>query len=148
KHLECWVKRGGKEYNIAFREGRVSSQLAVVGDVGRNNTGTRLRFWPDPQFFESASFSLPRLRYVLRAKAVLCPGLRVILKVEGGDTEEWLFTGGVGEYLQQSLGEGQWLPQEMFCGAVNGEQEAAEWALVWRVDDGPRVEESYVNLIP
>src|SRR5690606_24828349 len=99
KHLECWVKRGGKEYKIAFRDGRVTSRLEVVGAVGRNTTGPRVRFWPDPQFFESPNFSLSKLRYVLRAKAVLCPGLRVTLDVEGGEKEEWFFTGGVNEYL-------------------------------------------------
>jgi topoisomerase IV subunit B len=86
---------------------------------------------------------------VLRAKAVLCPGLRVTLKVEqSGEKDEWFYTGGVNEYLLSELGKGEWLPPEMFSGSVEGEQEAAEWAVVWRVDDGPRIEESYVNLIP
>src|SRR5690606_24927130 len=67
KRLECWVKRGGKEHHISFKDGKVRSKLQVVGQVGRNNTGTRLRFWPDPQFFESANFSVPRLKHVLRA---------------------------------------------------------------------------------
>jgi topoisomerase-4 subunit B len=149
KNLECWVKRGGKEYNISFRDGKARSKLEVVGDVGRNNTGTTVRFWPDPQFFESVSFSTPRLKHVLRAKAVLCPGLRVTLQVEQtGEKEEWFYTGGVNEYLREALGEGEWLPQELFSGSIEGEQEAAEWAVAWRVDEGARVEESYVNLIP
>lgn len=149
KNLECWVKRGGKEYNISFKDGKVRSKLTVVGDVGKNNTGTTVRFWPDPQFFETVSFSVPRLKHVLRAKAVLCPGLRVTLHVEAGnEREEWLYTGGVNEYLREALGQGEWLPPEMFCGSVTGEQEAAEWAVAWRIDEGARVEESYVNLIP
>jgi topoisomerase-4 subunit B len=53
KHLECWVRRGGKEYNIAFKDGRLSSKLEVVGTVGARNTGTTVRFWPDPKFFDS-----------------------------------------------------------------------------------------------
>ncbi|HKS54985.1 MAG TPA: DNA topoisomerase IV subunit B [Steroidobacteraceae bacterium] len=149
KNLECWVKRGGKEYNISFKDGKAKSKLEVVGDVGKNNTGTTVRFWPDPQFFESVSFSVPKLKHVLRAKAVLCPGLRVTLKVEqSGEKDEWFYTGGVNEYLKEALGQGEWLPPEMFSGTVEGEQEAAEWAVVWRVDDGARIEESYVNLIP
>jgi len=149
QNLECWVKRGGKEYNISFKDGKVRSKLTVVGDVGKNNTGTTVRFWPDPQFFEAVSFSVPRLKHVLRAKAVLCPGLRVTLHVEQGDErEEWFYTGGVNEYLREALGQGEWLPPEMFCGSVTGEQEGAEWAVAWRIDDGARVEESYVNLIP
>ena len=149
KNLECWVKRGGKEYNISFKDGKARSKLEVVDDVGKNNTGTTVRFWPDPQFFESVNFSMPKLKHMLRAKAVLCPGLRVTLKIEqSGEKDEWFYTGGVNEYLRESLGAGEWLPPEMFTGSVQGEQEAAEWAVCWRVDDGARVEESYVNLIP
>ena len=148
KNLECWIKRGGKEYNISFREGKVKSKLSVVGDVGKNNTGTRVRFWPDAVFFEAPTFSVPKLKHVLKAKAVLCPGLRVTLDVEGGEKEEWQYTGGVNEYLLESLGQGEWLPQELFTGSIEGEQEGADWAVAWRVDEGPRLEESYVNLIP
>lgn len=149
KNLECWVKRGGKEYNIAFKDGKVRSKLQVVNEVGKSNTGTTVRFWPDPQFFETVAFSLPKLKHVLRAKAVLCPGLRVTLTLEqSGEKEEWFYTGGVNEYLREALGEGEWLPPEMFAGSIKGEQEAAEWAVAWRIDDGARVEESYVNLIP
>ncbi|NLG75950.1 MAG: type IIA DNA topoisomerase subunit B, partial [Xanthomonadaceae bacterium] len=116
---------------------------------GKSNTGTTVRFWPDPQFFESVNFSLPKLKHVLRAKAVLCPGLRVTLTVEQTrEKEEWLYTGGLNEYLREALGKGEWLPAELFSGSTEGEQEAAEWAIAWRVDDGPKVEESYVNLIP
>jgi topoisomerase-4 subunit B len=149
KNLECWVKRGGKEYNISFKDGKAKSKLEAVGEVGKNNTGTTVRFWPDPQFFETVAISVPKLKHVLRAKAVLCPGLRVTLKVEqSGEKDEWFYTGGVNEYLLSELGKGEWLPQEMFSGNIEGEQEAAEWAVVWRIDDGPRIEESYVNLIP
>jgi topoisomerase-4 subunit B len=149
KNLECWVKRGGKEYNISFRDGKARSRLEVVDEVGKANTGTRVRFWPDPQFFETAAFSVPKLKHVLRAKAVLCPGLRMTLKVEQtGEKEEWLYTGGVNEYLREALGSGEWIPQELFTGSIEGEQEAAEWALAWRLDEGERLEESYVNLIP
>ena len=148
KNLECWIKRGGKEYNISFSNGKVKSKLSTVGDVGKNNTGTRVRFWPDASFFETPSFSIPKLKHTLKAKAVLCPGLRVTLEVEGGEREEWYYTGGLNEYLLESLGQGEWLPQELFSGSIEGEQEAAEWAIAWRVDEGARIEESYVNLIP
>jgi topoisomerase IV subunit B len=149
KNLECWIKRGGKEYNISFKEGKVRSKLQVVGDVGKNNTGTRVRFWPDAQFFEAPAFSVPKLKHVLRAKAVLCPGLRITFRVDGTDEkDEWFYTGGVSEYLREALGQGEWLPTELLTGSIEGEQEAAEWALAWRVDEGAKVEESYVNLIP
>jgi topoisomerase-4 subunit B len=149
KHLECWVRRGGKEYNISFKGGRAHTKLEVVGEVGKANTGTTVRFWPDPQYFEMPTFSLPKLKHLLRAKAVLCPGLKVCLKIEQtGEQEEWLYTGGVNQYLLESLGKGEWLPQEPFSGSIQGQQETAEWSLAWRIDDGERVEESYVNLIP
>ena len=149
KNLECWIKRGGKEYNIAFKDGKVRSKLDVVGEVGKNNTGTKVRFWPDPQFFETPTFSVPKLKHVLRAKAVLCPGLRITFKVEGTDEkDEWFYTGGLNEYLREALGQGEWLPPELFVGSIEGEQEAADWAIAWRIDEGAKVEESYVNLIP
>jgi topoisomerase-4 subunit B len=149
KNLECWIKRGGKEYNISFKNGKVSTKLEVVGDVGKNNTGTKVRFWPDPQYFETPTFHVAKLKHVLRAKAVLCPGLRITFRVDGtDDQEEWLYTGGLSEYLREALGQGEWLPPELFTGSIEGEQEAAEWAVAWRIDDGAKVEESYVNLIP
>jgi topoisomerase-4 subunit B len=149
KNLECWVRRGGKEYNISFKEGRAVSKLQVVGQVGTAHTGTTIRFWPDPKYFDSTNFSLPRLKHVLRAKAVLCPGLRVRLKVEqSGEQDEWLYTGGVNEYLIEALGAGEWLPAPPFAGSIQGQLEAAEWSVTWRTDGEARVEESYVNLIP
>jgi topoisomerase-4 subunit B len=149
KHLECWVKRGGKEYNISFKDGKVRTKLEVVDTVAKNNTGTTVRFWPDPQYFETATFSLPKLKHVLKAKAVLCPGLHVTLTIEQtGEKEEWQYSGGLNEYLRESMGDGEWLPPELFTGSITGDQESADWAAAWRNDDGPRFEESYVNLIP
>ena len=148
-HLECWVRRGGKEYNIGFRNGKVTSKLEVVGEVGRNNTGTTVRFWPDASYFDSAEFSIPKLKHVLKAKAVLCPGLRVRLTVERtGEKDEWLYTGGVAQYLREALDGGSWLPDELYTGSIEGDQEGADWAVAWRLDGGSKIEESYVNLIP
>jgi topoisomerase-4 subunit B len=149
KHLECWVRRGGKEYNISFKGGRVHSKLEVVGDVGKANTGTTVRFWPDPAYFDTAEISLPKLKHVLKAKAVLCPGLEVRLAVEKtGEKETWQYSGGLEQYLRESLESGEWLPDEPFTGSIEGEQEGVDWAVVWRTDGGARIEESYVNLIP
>jgi topoisomerase-4 subunit B len=148
-HLECWVRRGGKEYNIAFKNGHVHSKLEVVGEVGRSNTGTTVRFWPDPGYFDSPEVALARLRHVLKAKAVLCPGLEMRLEVEkSGEKDSWQYAGGLEQYLRESLESAEWLPDEPFTGAIEGEQEGVDWAVVWRVDGGTRLEESYVNLIP
>jgi topoisomerase-4 subunit B len=149
KNLECWVRRGGKEYNISFKDGRVKSKLEEVGTVGARNTGTTLRFWPDPQFFDSEKFSVPKLKHTLRAKAVLCPGLRVKLKNElSGEKDEWLYTGGVAQYLIEQLKDCEWMPQEPFSGEFKSEREAAEWGFVWLLEGEQPVTESYVNLIP
>ena len=151
-HLEVWVRRGGCEYNMAFRGGDKVSDLEPVGDVGRRNTGTVLRFWPDPAFFDTPSFSAPRLRFLLRAKAVLCPGLRTaFVREESGEREEWCFEDGLGEYLLSALPGADLLPAKPFAGSLEGNTEGADWAVAWALPGGdePRpVAESYVNLIP
>ena len=149
KHLEVWVRRGGKEYNMAFAGGETASGLEEIGTVGKQNTGTTLRFWPDPKYFDSPKISLPRLKHVLRAKAVLCPGLEVRLKDEAsGEKLEWCYADGLLDYLSGELGDHARLPEEPFVGNLEGNAEAAEWALVWLPEGGNPVTESYVNLIP
>ncbi|MGB0712797.1 MAG: ATP-binding protein, partial [Gammaproteobacteria bacterium] len=149
QHLEVWVKREGKEYNIAFADGHKVSDLEVVGEVGKRNTGTRVKFWPDPKYFDSPRISLPRLRHVLRAKAVLCPGLEVTLKDEAsGDTDSWHYEDGLKDYLIEACGDAPRLPDEPFTGVMSAEAEAADWAVLWLPEGGEPVQESYVNLIP
>ncbi len=149
KKLEVWVRRDGKEYNIAFKDGRKVSDLAVVGEVGKRNTGTTVRFWPDPHFFDSSKFSVPRLKHVLRAKAVLCPGLRIRFNDEtSGEQYEWYYEDGLRDYLVDELQEAVTLPEEPFLGSMAGTTEAVDWALVWLPEGGETVAESYVNLVP
>ncbi len=149
KHLEVWVRRNGREYNMAFANGAPISQLEEVGSVGRNNTGTRLRFWPDAGFFDSPRFSVRQLKHVLRAKAVLCSGLRVRFHDENsGDKEEWCFQDGLRDYLGEALAGQEMLPEEPFVGRMSSEHEAAEWAVAWQPQSGELLTESYVNLIP
>ncbi len=149
KLLECRVRRDGKEYFISFTDGRLKSKLKVIGEVGKNNRGTSVRFWPDAKYFESANFSIPKLKHVLRAKAVLCAGLHISFANEAtGEKDEWQYEGGLSQYLLDSLDNGEWLPPELFTGKVEGQLETAEWAVAWRTDGEQRIEESYVNLIP
>jgi len=148
-HLEVWVKRNGQEYNIAFADGHKVSDLETVGKVGRNNTGTRLRFWPNAQYFDSPRFSVRQLRHVLRAKAVLCPGLRVrFLDENTGEQTEWHYEDGLRDYLRDALQGVEMLPAEAFVGDMSGNTEAAAWAVVWLPEEGEPIAESYVNLIP
>ncbi len=149
RSLQVWVRRGGKEYNLAFKGGSKVSDLKVVGDVGKRNTGTTIRFWPDDQYFDSANFSVPQLKHVLRAKAVLCPGLLIRFHGEkGNDREEWYYEDGLKDYLTDALRGFEVLPDEPFLGSMQGEKEAADWAVQWLPEDGEPVTESYVNLIP
>jgi len=149
KHLEVWVRRGGKEYNIAFANGKKTSKLEVVGKVGKANTGTTVRFWPDAKFFDSSKISISRLKHLLRAKAVLCPGLRIRFHDEKSkEKTEWLFKEGLDFYLSSELQGLEMLPAEPFSGTLQGNQETAEWAVAWLPQGGEAVAESYVNLIP
>jgi topoisomerase-4 subunit B len=147
--LECRVRRDGNEYAIGFRDGKAVAKLAVVGSVKKSLTGTTVHFWPDPKFFDSATFSVPRLRHMLRAKAVLCPGLRMRLVQEAtGESEEWFYTGNLSDYLVEQLGVTPRLPDEPFAGSLKGGSEVAEWSFCWAPDAEAQVAESYVNLIP
>ena len=82
KQLDVRVRREGKEYTISFKSGKKKKKLEQTGKVGKKNSGTTLRFWPDPKYFDSEKFSVPKLKHILRAKAVLCPGLKVKFYVE------------------------------------------------------------------
>jgi topoisomerase-4 subunit B len=153
KHLEVWVRRDGNEYNMAFANGERKSALEIVGSVAKRSTGTTVKFWPDEKFFDSPKISLTRLRHLLRAKAVLAPGLTVVLSDEkSGETDEWFYQQGLSGYLLESLGDTPTLPaEEPFTGSGQGGAEAVEWALVWLpegVGAGDAVAESYVNLVP
>ncbi len=148
-HLEVWVKRNSREYNMAFAGGDKVSELEEVGTVPRRATGTTLRFWPDPRYFDSPKFSLPRLKHVLRAKAVLCPGLKVAFTDEAsGEQVVWHYEDGFTDYLKEALGRTPLLPDPPFVGHVGGERETADWALTWLPEGGEPIAESYVNLIP
>ena len=149
KNLEVWIRREGHEHSLSFAGGRKQGELEVVGKVGQANTGTTLRFWPDPQYFDSAVISISKLQHALKAKAVLCPGLTVKLKLEKtGEEIEWCYAEGLEQYLTEAIGETSHLPELPFSGSVTGEHEAVDWALVWMTGEGNNVSESYVNLVP
>ena len=149
KNLEIWVRRGAKEYNQSYASGKPTSKLEVVGDVAKSKTGTTIRFWPDPKYFDSDKFAIPKLKQMLRAKAVLCPGLRVKLDNQGsGEKDEWFYTGGLHQYLAEELGKGEWLPAETFYGKRDIDGGNLDWAFAWVLQSEHLVAESYVNLIP
>ncbi|HAI93440.1 MAG TPA: DNA topoisomerase IV subunit B [Xanthomonadaceae bacterium] len=146
--VEVHIKRDGAEHRISFRDGDRATPLEVVGSVGKKNTGTRVRFWADPKYFDSPKYAVRALRHLLRAKAVLCPGLTVTLFDEAsGERDEWHYENGLNDYLLGELAGRELLPAELFSGNLNRDTEVADWALAW-VPDGELVQESYVNLIP
>ncbi|WP_086933887.1 DNA topoisomerase IV subunit B [Agarilytica rhodophyticola] len=149
KMLEVTIKRDGKVYRIGFKDGEKFSELEVVDTCGKRNTGTAVRFLPDPKYFDSSKFSVPRMRHVLRAKAVLCPGLEVVFTdAQTGDVDKWYYEDGLKDYLVAATQGWETLPSEPFIGTFTGSTEAADWAVQWLPEGGEVVQESYVNLIP
>ena len=146
--LEIWIRRDGLEHYMSFSDGDKKSDLKEIGSVGQRNTGTRIRFWPDTSYFDSPNISLKKLRHLLRAKAVLCPGLTVNLTIDKtGEKEEWCYQDGLTDYLQLELEEYNCLPEQPFNGEMKGTDSEVSWALCW-LPDGGLLQESYVNLIP
>jgi topoisomerase-4 subunit B len=148
--LEVTVKRGGKSWAMAFADGNKTEELHEIGTVGQRNTGTRVRFWPDPIFFDSPKVSVPRLKHALKAKAVLCSGLSLVFVHEGHpeDDQEWRYLDGLPDYLRDELQGAVTVPTPPMVGQVKGDERELDWAVVWLPEAGEPVQESYVNLIP
>ena len=147
--LEVNIRRDGEVYEMAFENGEKASDLKVVDTCGKRNTGTGIRFMPDPQYFDSANFSLSRLSHVLRAKAVLCPGLKVtLLDEKKKEKTEWFYEDGIADYLADATIDFPVIPETPFTCNFQGETEAVDWAIQWLPEGGDLITESYVNLIP
>jgi topoisomerase-4 subunit B len=149
ERLEVTVKRDGQLHHMVFASGDKVSDLAVVGTCAKRETGTSLRFWPDAKYFDSPRLALPRLKYLLRAKAVLCAGLIVDFTDEAsGERESWCYRAGLGDYLLVTTGSWAPLPAQPFIGSFAAAHEAVDWAVQWLPEGGDLLQESYVNLIP
>jgi topoisomerase-4 subunit B len=149
KRVELTIKRDGQVYEMAFENGDKVSELEVTGTVGKRNTGTKVHFWPDAQYFDSSKFSVTKLKHILRAKAVLCPGLSITFKNKVDDTEEtWFYEDGLTDYLIEAVKDVPTLPEDPFNGSFSSQTEGVEWAVTWLPEGGEGVSESYVNLIP
>jgi len=147
--LDVEIRRDAKKYQICFAHGDKCQELEQIGSVGKRNTGTTIHFWPDPGYFDSPKFSVPRLKHNLRAKAVLCPKLKVRFRdANTGESEKWYFEDGLKDYLEESLEMYELLPESPFMGEYEGNDEVVSWAVVWLPEGGEGITESYVNLIP
>ena len=150
--LEVEVRRDGEVHHQRYESGEPVTKLKVIDSVGKRNTGTRVRFLPDPAYFDTTQIALGRLKHLLRAKAVLCPGLRVsshraprrqrrhrrvVVRRRTGRLP-----------ARRSWRRRRSIPAQPFCYGAQGNHEAVDWALVWVADGGELVTESYVNLIP
>jgi topoisomerase-4 subunit B len=148
QRLEVTIRRDGQVHRMNFKDGERASNLSVTGTVPKKQTGTTVRFWPDPKYFDSPKISLPRLKHVLRAKAVLCAGLTVRLFDEAsGEQVEWYYEDGLRDYLRSMLGAVEYLPSELYVNHVQRDSGAVEFAVAW-LPEGELTQESYVNLIP
>jgi topoisomerase-4 subunit B len=152
-NFEIFIKREGELHHMAFKDGIKVSNLAVRDTVGKRNTGTLISFHPNPVYFDSPKFSVSRMKHLLRAKAVLCPGLRVFFTDETASNPdeqqfEWFYEAGLKDYLMDELEGFTVLPAEPFMGAITGNEEAVDWAVQWLPEGGDLITESYVNLIP
>jgi topoisomerase-4 subunit B len=147
--LEVEIRRGGKVYAMSFAQGEKTSELTETGVCKVRDTGSVVRFWPEPKYFDTPRIAVSRLKHLLRAKAVLCPGLRICLKDEAsGEEEVWHYQNGLPEYLLDQIGHVACVPEQPFTGAMEAAGEAADWALVWADEVKEAVAESYVNLVP
>lgn len=147
--VEATIKRNGEVFSIVFSDGELSEPLIKIGKCKKSDTGTKIKFWPNPQYFDSAKFSIAKLKHVLRAKAVLCPGLTIKFIDPQQDQEEtWYYEDGLRDYLLQSLAQWTLIPASGFTGDFEAPTEAVSWALTWAPDTTDLVNESYVNLIP
>lgn len=149
--LEVKIKRNGIEYATAFEGGALKEPLTEIGTVGKRNTGTSLRFWADDSFFDSPKYSVARLRHVLRAKAVLCPGLVVTFTDLSGKEkveDRWCYEDGLKSYLSSAMTDEPCVPAAPFVGHITEENEEVDWAIMWQLEPGEVLAESYVNLIP
>ena len=153
KSLEVLVKREGKVFFMEFADGEKLSDLKQIDTVGKRNTGTTVRFIANEKYFDSIKISVSKLKHVLRAKAVLCSGLKVeFVDNSSGESssasEVWFYQDGLVDYLTQSTADWQVLPIAPFSGSVEENGEAVDWAVQWLPEGGEITAESYVNLIP
>ncbi|MDB4151216.1 DNA topoisomerase IV subunit B [Pseudomonadales bacterium] len=151
--FDVYIKRDGKLHHMSFKDGIKASNLEVKEEIGKRNTGTLVSFRPNPQYFDSPKFSVSRMKHLLRAKAVLCPGLRVFFTDETNANPdegqyEWFYEAGLKDYLVDELTGFEVLPAEPFMGSIAGNEEAVDWAVQWLPEGGDLITESYVNLIP
>jgi topoisomerase IV subunit B len=148
RRLEVEVLRDGSRHAMAFEHGELASPLGVIGSAPKRATGTLVRFWPEASYFDSPRLAMGRLKHLLRAKAVLCPGLKVTLLEADGSESVWQYEDGLRDYLAQATDGYEVLPPSPLVGHFADDEQAVDWAIQWLPEGGEPLLESYVNLIP
>ncbi|MBN9231132.1 MAG: DNA topoisomerase IV subunit B [Legionella sp. 40-6] len=149
ERLEVTIKRGGIIYQMAFANGEKVSELQETGVAKKRDTGTIIRFWPNAHYFDTTRISIKHLTHILRAKAVLCAGLSMtFINKMAQEESHWCYEHGLTDYLNQSLNDGEYLPEEPFIGEYKSPEATVDWALLWANGTPVSFSESYVNLIP
>lgn len=147
--LEAEIERNGNQYSLVCEHGQVTVPLHITAEIGKRRHGTTIRFWPDERYFDSPNFSVLRLKQALKAKAVLCAGLKIAFNNENTEEQDsWCYQDGLFAYLNEQI-DGDTLPSEPYTLSVKDEDGQIDLALAWTTHAGANsVSESYANLIP
>ena len=148
--LNVKIKRDSKEYEINFLAGEKDNDLKPVGDVGATNSGTTIRFYPDSKYFETLEINKKSLKHLLKAKAVLCPGLQIdYFDEKKNERIKWIFDEGLSDYLDEFSGCNEKLLDETIIFTRTSDDQALDVAVNWTEDASNNLlKETYVNLIP
>ena len=148
--LNVKIKRDSKEYEINFAAGDKDNDLKSIGDVGATNSGTTIRFYPDKQYFETLEINKKSLKHLLKAKAVLCPGLQIdYFDEKKNERIKWIFDEGLSDYLDEFSGCNEKLLDETIILSKTSDDQALDVAVNWTEEASNNLlKETYVNLIP
>ena len=148
--LNVKIKRDSKEYEINFSAGEKDNDLKSIGDVGATNSGTTIRFYPDKQYFETLEINKKSLKHLLKAKAVLCPGLQIdYFDEKKNERIKWIFDEGLSDYLDEFSGCNEKLLDETIILSKTSDDQALDVAVNWTEEASNNLlKETYVNLIP
>ncbi len=149
KKLTVEVTRDGKVHAMEFAHGIPQARLKEIGDAPKRKSGTKIHFYPEAKYFDNDKFSLNYMKSMLRAKAVLCPGLKIKLFDEKTDEDfEFCYLDGLRGYLVEGITAAETLPNPPWEGNFKVAGQEAQWALCWQPEGQSSIGESYVNLIP
>ena len=148
--LEVHIRRDSKEHSITFNNGDKKKELHQIGEVGARNSGTTIKFKPNPKYFETTEVQINHLKHLLKAKAVLCPGLTIDFFYEKkSERLRWFYEDGLKGYLSESSDGVELILQDSILCSKSSEAQEVEFVLNWASRPlKDRLNETYVNLIP